>query len=56
MIKTKSLLERAKSHLPMGVADSYRYWGENSTVFVKSMKGPGFIDENDKEFTDFRLG
>ncbi len=55
MIKTKSLLERAKSHLPMGVADSYRYWGENSTVFVKSMKGPGFIDENDKEFTDFRL-
>lgn len=48
-------LARAKKHMPLGVADSYRYWGENDTVFVKSMEGPGFTDVDDRKFVDFRL-
>lgn len=50
-----ALLETAHTHMPMGVADSYRYWGEDNTVFVKSMKGCIITDDDDQEFVDFRL-
>ena len=41
----KALLNNAHNHMPLGVADSYRYWGEQDTVFLKSMKGGTDIDE-----------
>ncbi|WDE03779.1 aspartate aminotransferase family protein [Thalassomonas viridans] len=50
-----SLLEKAHTHMPLGVADSYRYWGEDNTVFVKSMKGCQISDSDDQVFVDFRL-
>ncbi|MFT7624641.1 MAG: glutamate-1-semialdehyde 2,1-aminomutase, partial [Myxococcota bacterium] len=31
-------LQRAMQHMPMGVAENYRFWGDD-TIFVKSMKG-----------------
>jgi len=49
------LLHEAQNHLPLGVADTYRYWGEKDTVFVKSMKGGTITDTDDKVFVDFRL-
>lgn len=51
----KALLNIAHKHMPMGVADSYRYWGEQDTVFVKSMKGGTITDSDDNQFVDFRL-
>jgi len=51
----EALLHEAQNHLPLGVADTYRYWGEKDTVFVKSMKGGTITDSDDKEFIDFRL-
>jgi glutamate-1-semialdehyde 2,1-aminomutase len=51
----KALLNTAHKHMPLGVADSYRYWGEQDTVFVKSMKGCTITDSDDKQFVDFRL-
>jgi glutamate-1-semialdehyde 2,1-aminomutase len=51
----KSLLHKAQDHLPLGVADTYRYWGEEDTVFVKSMKGGTITDTDNNEFVDFRL-
>lgn len=50
-----SLLHEAQNHLPLGVADTYRYWGEEDTVFVKSMKGGSITDTDGKAFIDFRL-
>ena len=41
--------------MPMGVADSYRYWGEDNTVFVKSSDGCTITDADDQTFVDFRL-
>jgi glutamate-1-semialdehyde 2,1-aminomutase len=55
MKKSATCLERAKKHMPLGVADSYRYWGEEDTVFVQSMKAGGFRDVDGQEFIDFRL-
>lgn len=48
-------LKRAKKHMPLGVADSYRYWGEKETVCVDHMENCRFTDINGKEFIDFRL-
>ena len=50
-----SLLKQAHTHMPMGVADSYRYWGEENTVFLKSMKGCTITDCDEQTFVDFRL-
>ena len=52
---TAELLATAQTHMPLGVADSYRYWGQDNTVFVKSMKGGTITDEDGQEFVDFRL-
>ncbi|NRD73191.1 aspartate aminotransferase family protein [Shewanella sp. VB17] len=52
---TESLLKQAHHNMPMGVADNYRYWGEENTVFVKSSQGCTITDADDQEFIDFRL-
>ena len=41
--------------MPLGVADSYRYWGEENTVFLSSMKGCTITDCDEQNFVDFRL-
>lgn len=41
--------------MPLGVADSYRYWGEEHTIFVKSMEGCTITDEDGQVYVDFRL-
>jgi len=52
---TNTLLQQAHTNMPMGVADSYRYWGEDNTVFVKSSEGCTITDADDQKFVDFRL-
>lgn len=50
-----ALLAEATRHMPMGVLDSYRYWGDES-VFVRSLKGGGFTTTDGRDFVDYRLG
>jgi glutamate-1-semialdehyde 2,1-aminomutase len=52
---SSAMLKRAHQNMPMGVADSYRYWGEDNTVFLSSMQGCTITDCDDQTFTDFRL-
>ena len=52
---SSAMLKRAHQNMPMGVADSYRYWGEDNTVFLSSMKGCTITDCDEQTFTDFRL-
>lgn len=51
-----SLMAEALEHMPQGVAENYRFWGQEQTVFVDSAKGCRFTDCNGKTFVDFRLG
>jgi glutamate-1-semialdehyde 2,1-aminomutase len=51
----KSQLKRAKQNMPLGVADSYRYWGEEETIFITEMKGSEIIDVDGNCYIDFRL-
>ncbi|WP_076418942.1 aminotransferase class III-fold pyridoxal phosphate-dependent enzyme [Colwellia sp. UCD-KL20] len=50
-----AMLRRAHQNMPLGVADSYRYWGEDNTVFLSSMKGCTITDCDEQTFVDFRL-
>lgn len=52
---SKAMLKRAHANMPMGVADSYRYWGEENTVFLSNMKGCTITDCDEQTFVDFRL-
>ena len=42
--------------MPQGVAENYRYWGEEHTVFVDNVSGCRLTDCDGKEYVDFRLG
>jgi glutamate-1-semialdehyde 2,1-aminomutase len=53
--KSADMLKRAHNNMPLGVADSYRYWGEENTVFLSSMKGCTITDSDEQTFIDFRL-
>jgi len=52
---SNAMLKRAHNNMPLGVADSYRYWGEENTVFLSSMKGCTITDCDEQTFIDFRL-
>ena len=54
--KQSSLMAEARRHMPQGVAENYRYWGDDRTVFVEQAQGCKFTDCDGKTFTDFRLG
>ena len=43
-------------HMPQGVAENYRYWGDERTVFIDSAKGCRLTDCDGKTYVDFRLG
>ena len=49
-------MAEAHLHMPQGVAENYRYWGEDQTIFVKHVQGCRITDCDDREFIDFRLG
>jgi len=50
------LLAEAKRHMPQGVAENYRYWGDDRTVFIEHAKGCTLTDCDGKTYVDFRLG
>ncbi len=49
-------LARAQQHMPLGVAENYRFWGPDETVFIESMKGCTLTDFDGHSWVDFRLG
>jgi glutamate-1-semialdehyde 2,1-aminomutase len=51
-----ALMRQAHLHMPQGVAENYRYWGDAQTVFLHSAKGCRITDVDGQEHVDFRLG
>ena len=49
-------MTEALRHMPQGVAENYRYWGDERTVFVENAKGCRLTDCDGKTYVDFRLG
>ncbi|NDH52990.1 MAG: aminotransferase class III-fold pyridoxal phosphate-dependent enzyme [Betaproteobacteria bacterium] len=54
--RQSSLMAEALRHMPQGVAENYRYWGDDKTVFIENAKGCRLTDSDGKEYVDFRLG
>jgi glutamate-1-semialdehyde 2,1-aminomutase len=54
--RQSQLMTEAHQHMPQGVAENYRYWGDDRTVFVESSKGCWLTDCDGKRYVDFRLG
>ena len=54
--RQSQLMAEAHRHMPQGVAENYRYWGDDRTVFVESSKGCWLTDCDGKRYVDFRLG
>jgi glutamate-1-semialdehyde 2,1-aminomutase len=54
--KQSRLLAEAHRHMPQGVAENYRYWGEDRTLFIESAEGCRLTDCDGKTYVDFRLG
>jgi glutamate-1-semialdehyde 2,1-aminomutase len=47
---------RAVKRLPLGVASTFRYWGDERTIYVKRGKGARVWDIDDNAYIDYRLG
>jgi glutamate-1-semialdehyde 2,1-aminomutase len=56
MSRQSELLQEAMRHMPEGVAENYRYWGPDRTVFIQRAKGCELFDVDGKTYVDFRLG
>ena len=56
MSRQSQLLQEAMRHMPQGVAENYRYWGPDRTVFIQRAKGCELLDVDGKTYVDFRLG
>jgi glutamate-1-semialdehyde 2,1-aminomutase len=56
MRRQTELMREAHRHMPQGVAENYRYWGDDKTVFVSSAQGCRLTDCDGKHYVDFRLG
>jgi glutamate-1-semialdehyde 2,1-aminomutase len=55
-MKQQQLMKEAHLHMPQGVAENYRYWGDDKTVFIQHAKGCQLTDSDGKTYVDFRLG
>ena len=54
--KQKELLALSRKLMPQGVAENYRDWGADKTVFVQTAQGCQLTDCDGKAYVDFRLG
>ena len=54
--KSNAQFEKAVKQLPLGVSSSFRYWGEEKTIYIKQGKGARLTDLDDNNYIDYRLG
>jgi glutamate-1-semialdehyde 2,1-aminomutase len=46
---------KAVQQLPLGVSSSFRYWGDDKTIYIKQGRGARLTDIDDNEYIDYRL-
>ena len=54
--KSQAHFKKALKRLPLGVASTFRYWGDDRTIYVKHGKGGRTWDIDDNCYVDYRLG
>ena len=56
LTKSNAQFQRAVKRLPLGVASTFRYWGDTRTIYVSHGKGGRTWDIDDNSYVDYRLG
>ena len=56
LTKSNAHFKKALQRLPLGVASTFRYWGDDRTIYVKHGKGGRTWDIDDNCYIDYRLG
>jgi glutamate-1-semialdehyde 2,1-aminomutase len=56
LTKSNAHFQKAVKRLPLGVASTFRYWGEDRTIYVDHGKGGRFWDIDGNGYVDYRLG
>jgi glutamate-1-semialdehyde 2,1-aminomutase len=54
--KSNAQFQRAVKRLPLGVASTFRYWGDDRTIYVDHGKGGRTWDIDGNAYVDYRLG
>jgi glutamate-1-semialdehyde 2,1-aminomutase len=56
LTKSNAHFKKALKRLPLGVASTFRYWGDDRTIYVTRGKGGRTWDIDDNCYVDYRLG
>ncbi len=56
LTKSNAQFKRAVKRLPLGVASTFRYWGDDRTIYVSHGKGGRTWDIDGNAYVDYRLG
>jgi glutamate-1-semialdehyde 2,1-aminomutase len=56
LTKSNAQFAKAIKRLPLGVASSFRYWGDDRTIYVDHGKGARIWDIDGNAYVDYRLG
>jgi glutamate-1-semialdehyde 2,1-aminomutase len=56
LTKSNAQFQRAVKRLPLGVSSTFRYWGDDRTVYVHHGKGGRTWDIDGNNYVDYRLG
>ncbi|MCB2114746.1 MAG: aspartate aminotransferase family protein [Rhodobacteraceae bacterium] len=54
--KSNAQFQKAVRRLPLGVASTFRYWGDDRTIYVDHGKGGRIWDIDGNSYVDYRLG
>jgi glutamate-1-semialdehyde 2,1-aminomutase len=55
LTRSNAQFQRAVKRLPLGVSSTFRYWGDDRTIYVHHGKGGRIWDIDDNEYVDYRL-
>lgn len=56
LTRSNAQFARAVKRLPLGVASTFRYWGDERTIYVDHGKGGRTWDIDGNDYVDYRLG
>lgn len=56
LAKSNAHFQKAVKRLPLGVASTFRYWGDDRTIYVHHGKGGRTWDIDGNGYVDYRLG
>lgn len=55
LTRSNAQFRKALTKLPLGVSSTFRYWGDDRTIYVQRAKGGRIWDIDGNEYVDYRL-